>query len=404
MKSDNELQVFEDAVVHVPKPKLCKLNEPQQIPWGIKCINAEKAWKKTTGKNVKVAVIDSGIEHHKDLYKNIKGEFNAIDPEIPAIDEQGHGTHVAGIIAAENNHTGIVGVAPNVSLYAVKVLDAYGLGYLSDVTEAIEWCINNEIDIINLSFDTKQDMPILRDSITRAIDAGIIVVSVAGNTYGGNTTYPATYDGVISVSAFDKNFNVAEFSATGKIDFCAPGVEILSTYLNNDSFNVVAINDENSNEVAKYEYDKSGIVSAILGKDSNDNWVDMSGNSSFIGTINLIRLHSYYYDNETKWYYTGYKYYDSTKNKFVGGTDNLNLISTYEDFSKNTVSLAVTQEIAQRIATWQTALLNDSNFGKPINTYTSGWYNNLSDAEILSRLIYGENTTNTADQARVKLL
>lgn len=262
LKLDNELQVFEDAVVKVPKPKLCKLNEPQQMPWGIKCIKAEKAWGKTAGKNVKVAVIDSGIEHHKDLYKNIKGEFNAIDPEIPAIDEQGHGTHVAGIIAAENNHTGVVGVAPNVSLYAVKVLDAYGLGYLSDVTEGIEWCINNEIDIINLSFDTKEDMPILRDSITRAIDARIIVVSVAGNTYGGNTTYPATYDGVISVSAFDKNFNVAEFSATGKIDFCEPGVEILSTYLN-DKYSTLSGTSMAAPHV-------TGVLALILANREND--------------------------------------------------------------------------------------------------------------------------------------
>ena len=176
---------------------------------------------------------------------------------------------------------------------------------------------------------------------------------------------------------------------------------IVYSYVKDDSFNIVAINDENSNEAAKYEYDNNGIVSAILGKDSNGDWVDMSKDISFIGTLNLIRLHSYYYDDETGWYYTGQKYYDSAKNKFVGGVDNLNLISTYKDFSKNTASIAVSSDIVQRIARWQNSLMNTSSFGAPINTFTSNWYSNLSDVEILARLIYAENTSNTADQNAV---
>ena len=217
-----------------------------------------------------------------------------------------------------------------------------------------------------------------------------------------NGTVTFTYNNesmLLSEKRGENEFTYQYDTLNSLVGFTINGIAY--TYVKDDSFNIVAINDENSNEVAKYEYDTNGIVSAILGKDNNGIWVDMSGDSSFIGTLNLIRLHSYYYDNETGWYYIGYKYYDSTKNKFVGGADNLNLISTYEDFSKNTVSIAVSQEIAQRIATWQTSLLNTSSFGAPIKTFTSSWYSNLSDVEILSRLIYGENTTNTADQNAV---
>ncbi len=238
LKADNTIEVFEDAAIKVSKPKESKKNKVQQIPWGVKRIGADKAWSKTTGEGIKVAVIDSGIAKHKDLRKNIKGEFNAIEPSKPATDDYGHGTHVAGIIAAKDNKVGVVGVAPDAELYAVKVLDAFGLGYLSDLAEGIEWSINNGIQVINLSVEVQSDFPLLRDSIKRALDAGLIVVAAAGNNNGGCAVYPAAYEGVLSVSAIDDTDNIASFSAVGKIDFTAPGVDIRSTYLDNGYANL----------------------------------------------------------------------------------------------------------------------------------------------------------------------
>ncbi len=233
LKTDNTIQVFEDASIKVTKPKKSKeIKLLQQIPWGVKRVEADRAWIKTTGEGVKVAVVDSGIAKHKDLQKNIKGEFNAIEPGRSVIDPFGHGTHVSGIIASNNNKVGVVGVAPEAELYAVKVLDSFGSGYLSDLVEGIEWCINNGIQIINLSIEIESDLPLLRDSINRALNAGLIVVAAAGNTYSASATFPAGYEGVFSVSAIDETDKIADFSATGKIDFCAPGVDIYSTYIN----------------------------------------------------------------------------------------------------------------------------------------------------------------------------
>lgn len=233
LKADNNIQLYEDAMIKVTMPKGSSNNNEQQIPWGVKRIAADKAWNITTGNGVKVAVIDSGIAPHKDLHKNLKGEYNAIEPGKPATDDYGHGTHVAGIIAARNNKIGVVGVAPDVELYSVKVLDANGSGYLSDLAEGIEWSVNNGIQVINLSIEVQSDFPLLRDSVKRAVDSGVLVVASAGNNYGGSTAYPAAYDGVISVSAIDDVDNIAVFSAVGKVDLCAPGVNICSTYLDN---------------------------------------------------------------------------------------------------------------------------------------------------------------------------
>jgi hypothetical protein len=173
-------------------------------------------------------------------------------------------------------------------------------------------------------------------------------------------------------------------------------------FIKDDDLNVIAITDADNSEVAKYEYDKNGQVSSILGKDSTGNWIDKRVDNSFIGTLNLIRLHSFYYDSETQWYYNGYQYYDSANNKYVGGTDNLDSISTFDNFMKNgsTVTPMVDQQLVAAISTWRTNLMNDVNFGKAI-AYSANWYSTLSDVEILARLLYGENTALSADQNAV---
>lgn len=195
----------------------------------------------------------------------------------------------------------------------------------------------------------------------------------------GNNIFTYQYDCLNSMIGF--TFNNIKFN-----------------FIKDSDFNVIAITDSYNNEIVKYNYDKNGIVSDVLGKDSMGNWIDMSNDNSFIGTLNLIRLHSYYYDVETNWYYNGYQYYDSTNSSYVGGTDNLNSILTLN--KSNSMSPMVTQALVQQITTWRTSLMNTSTFGKSIS-YSSGWYNSLSDVEILSRLFYGENNMNSADQNAV---
>ena len=282
LRNDNSIHVFEDASIKVSKPKEGKQIKEQQIPWGVSRVEADKAWVNTTGKGVKVAVVDSGISKHKDLRDNIKGEFNAIDPKKSAIDDFGHGTHVAGIIAAKDNKIGVVGVAPDVDLYAVKVLDAMGAGYLSDLAEGIEWCINNEIQLINLSVELQKDYPLLSYTINRALSADIIVVAAAGNTFGKSVTYPAAYEGVISVSAIDTNNNIANFSAVGKIDFCAPGVDVYSTHLGNN-YTIMSGTSMAAPHV-------SGVIALMLADLRND--TNNDGVISFLEVMDIMLCNS----------------------------------------------------------------------------------------------------------------
>lgn len=206
--------------------------------WGVNAVKAPLAWHSNyTGKNVKVAVIDSGIFPHEDLH--IAGGKSFVPYTTSYADDEGHGTHVAGIIAAKNNDIGIVGVAPDAQLYALKVLDSSGTGDLTNVLAAIDWAISNKMDIINLSLGSMDPSPTLQTALKKASDSGILVVAAAGNSgtpdgTGDTVAYPARYDSVIAVAATDSNNNRASFSATGnEVDFAAPGINIISTVLNN---------------------------------------------------------------------------------------------------------------------------------------------------------------------------
>ncbi|MBB2478949.1 S8 family peptidase [Bacillus sp. APMAM] len=207
--------------------------------WGMKDIKAPTAWKSNyTGKGVKVAVLDSGISKHADL--QVAGGVSFTSYTKSYADDNGHGTHVAGIIGAKNNGIGVVGVAPDASLYAVKVLDSKGDGYLSDIISGIDWSIKNHMDVINLSFGTPENSVALQQIVDEAYDKGILVVAAAGNEGNsagtGNTVdYPAKYSSVIAVGAVDQNNKRGTFSATGPdLEVVAPGVNVLSTYMDNE--------------------------------------------------------------------------------------------------------------------------------------------------------------------------
>ncbi len=236
-KDADVLRVEDDVVVEAFDKKIilerkgAPAQPAQALPWGIDRIDADLVWGATAGDPVKVAVIDTGIElSHPDLKNNIKGVYNAINPLKSANDDNGHGTHVAGIIAAENNSIGVIGAGPQIDLYAVKALDRRGSGYLSDIIEGIDWVIANGIQVINMSLGTTADIQSFHDAVARANAAGIIQVAAAGND-GLAVNYPAAYTEVIAVSATDSTDAITSWSSRGvEVDLAAPGLSIYSTY------------------------------------------------------------------------------------------------------------------------------------------------------------------------------
>jgi len=204
----------------------------EAIPWGLSRIDAEKAWDASMGNGVKVAVLDTGISlSHPDLKDNIKGGYNAIAPGKAPEDQNGHGSHVAGTIAAIHNSVGVAGVAPQASLYAVQVLGASGSGYCSDIIEGLEWSINNGMNVANMSYGGSEPCSGESDALNLADVAKITLVAAAGNNYGGEVDWPAKHDKVIAVTAINASNGFAYFSSQGgEVDLTAPGVSVPSTY------------------------------------------------------------------------------------------------------------------------------------------------------------------------------
>ena len=200
-----------------------------ELPWGIRRVNAPAAWEQTQGQGVRVAVIDTGIDYtHPDLAANYAGGYNAVDPKKPPLDDNGHGSHVAGTIAAVKDGKGVVGVAPKARLYAVKVLDAEGNGSLSAIVKGLIWCGNHHMQVANMSLGAPQNMVFMRWAVAYASLRGVTVVAAAGNE-GGPVSYPGAYPEVITVTAADSRDKIAEWSSRGKeVDFIAPGVDVQS--------------------------------------------------------------------------------------------------------------------------------------------------------------------------------
>lgn len=241
MQADKEVAFVEvdSPVEAVTKGKVipleAKVNKKnptaQLVPWGISSIGADLTMNDhKEGKAIKIAVLDTGITNLADL--NVQDGVSFVDGITDYADDNGHGTHVAGTIAALNNQTGVVGAASKARIYAVKVLDKNGSGSYGQVIEGIEWAIENKMDIISISFGGTRLSQALHDAIIEANNKGILIISAAGNAGKGVETenYPALFPEVISVGAVDTKFNRSWFSSTGaEIDLVAPGSLILST-------------------------------------------------------------------------------------------------------------------------------------------------------------------------------
>ncbi len=224
-----------------PDPLDAVWTQEDTLAYGVFNIEAEVVWGGATnaisvipghgGAGVKVAVIDTGIDcTHPDLSPNCVWAANFVKGSKKT-DEFGHGTHVAGIIAARDNGFGVIGVAPEATLYAVKVLDANGSGSWSAVASGIVWAVQNGMHVINMSLGGTSSSQAVADAVTAAWNAGILIVSAAGNSGCCDTVlYPAKYPETMAVAAVDQNDQRATFSSTGpELDVAAPGVAILST-------------------------------------------------------------------------------------------------------------------------------------------------------------------------------
>lgn len=236
---ENEIEEMKKnpRIAYIEDDRIFEATDEYTSSWGVQHIGSQIVHDQgINGTGVKIAVLDTGIDYnHEDLNDNYKGGYDFVFSDEDPFDDSynSHGTHVAGTISAKNNSIGVVGVAPNASLYAVKVLDGSGFGLASWVIAGIEWAINNDMDIITMSLgssENDQDLVSLRTACDNAYNAGVLLVASAGNTYGGLTTYPAKYDSVIAVTATDQNDLKAPFSPVDpQIELAAPGVNIMST-------------------------------------------------------------------------------------------------------------------------------------------------------------------------------
>lgn len=212
----------------------------QTVPAGIDAVRARDVWSVTRGENVNVAVVDTGVDYrHPDLAGVWAGGFNTIAQSSDPMDDNNHGTHVAGTIAAVDNDLGVVGVAPRVKLWGVKVLSANGTGKSDRVAAGLDWVIQQKRIlggnwIVNMSLGASTSSVFEREAVARVVAEGILVVAASGNESTSATpapvSYPAAYPGVLAVGAVNSNLQLASFSNQGpELAAVAPGVDVLSS-------------------------------------------------------------------------------------------------------------------------------------------------------------------------------
>lgn len=204
----------------------------QFLSWPIKIFNIEKAWDYSQGDGIVVAIVDTGCDlSHEDLKNNLIDGYNFVDNNHYPQDVNGHGTHVAGTIAASNNTVGMVGVAPNTKIMPLKALSDNGSGSNQDVAAAVIWAADHGAHLITMSLGSEYPFPPLEQAIDYATKKGCIVFCAAGNS-GVDTDiqYPARYNSAISIGAIDRDLHVCPFSCSGdSLEFLAPGADIISS-------------------------------------------------------------------------------------------------------------------------------------------------------------------------------
>lgn len=206
---------------------------PERINWAQRILGIPSVWQVTQGEGVKVAVLDTGIDvDHPDLADAIVDSKDFTGEGVE--DTDGHGTHVAGIIAARLNDVGFVGVAPKAGLLVGKVLGKGGQGSFEWIAQGIEWAIAKGAHVISMSLGGSTSTHQLFVAVHEALVKGLFVVCAAGNEgslFQNSIGFPGRYGGVITAASHDENGNPSGFSSRGgEVDFMAPGSNIWSTY------------------------------------------------------------------------------------------------------------------------------------------------------------------------------
>lgn len=206
--------------------------------WNLPLIDMEQSWEITEGSpDVIVAVVDTGVDlNHPEFKGKLVGGYNMIADSNNPNDDNGHGTHVSGVIAARsNNHDGIAGMSWNSKIMPIKAIGADGSGTAFDIAQGIRWATDNGARVINLSVGNYTPSAALQEACTYAYKRNVVLVAATGNDATDQPGYPAAYKEVIGVSAVDHNKRFADFSNFGEyVDVVAPGVDIPSTYIYSD--------------------------------------------------------------------------------------------------------------------------------------------------------------------------
>lgn len=254
------------------------LNE--QHNWGLSFVNTEEAWLYSQGENVKVAVIDTGWQPHKDLQPNFHSGYDATGGNDFIDHGNYHGLHVAGIIAADcGDGVGVKGVAPKSKLIPIKALDNEGNGSYEFIEKALQIVLDLDVDIVNMSLGSSfsPSGTQVHSLIQKIAEQGKIIVCASGND-GLEVNYPAKYDEVIAVAATQNDGSLAKFSSRGpELDLAAPGVKIYSTWGDN-----AYINLDGTSMAAPCI---SGMIALII------SWYKQNPDPNFkIHYINMIKL------------------------------------------------------------------------------------------------------------------
>lgn len=227
-----KIEVHQEAASVTDLKKLGS-TKSDKINWAESLLGIPDVWVQTMGEDVKVAVLDTGVDlDHPDLKEAITDTKDFTGDGVE--DLLGHGTHCAGIIAARRNNAGFVGVAPKSELIIAKVLNNSGSGAYSWIADGVDWAVKKKAHIISMSLGGATSFPDLFEAIHKALSKGIFVICAAGNEgslFQNSIGYPGRYGGVITVAAHDQNGNRSGFSSRGgEIDVMAPGSNIWSTY------------------------------------------------------------------------------------------------------------------------------------------------------------------------------
>ena len=270
--------------------------------WPLDITNIPDVWETSTGTNITVAVLDTGVDlDHPEFRERIVEGTNFAYPGMAPEDINGHGTHVAGIIAASKDDQGVTGVAPDARIMPVKVLFDNGFGFMSSVISGIRYAAQKGVDIINLSLGGRSGSRALQEVLEFATKKGSLVVMAAGNSSGKYPIYPAAYasDNSIAVGAVDNSRNMTWFSnraGDSEISYVtAPGSSILSTvpggYAKKSGTSMAAPHISGVAALAKAyssEIENNSLVNLLLGSASNST-VHAGQSSDLFGTNSFAK-------------------------------------------------------------------------------------------------------------------